>query len=265
MGAEDAKRNERKNVMSIKIETQPVLTGAAESQLRQVYAYLYRLSEHLNVALQSVGGTAAAATAHTAPAVNHDAAKTYHELRALVVNTAEVIRSELDAVESALHAEYEAVSGQWGSFRESIDTSVTETAREVVRSYAYDSAIETLRQQAAGFDAYRLKTEGCIRQGFIEYAADGTPVLGIAIGQGLKGSTVTIDGREYEQFDGGQSCAFYTAEKVSFRINGQEVAYVSNRKLYIGDMEVTGAVMLNSWLLTTANGFTVKWIGGASA
>lgn len=250
--------------MSIKIETPPVLSGAADAQLRQVYAYLYRLSEHLNVALQEVGsGSAAPAPqpAAAAPIVN-TAAKSYDELRALVVNTAEIIRSEMDVLENRLQADYEAVSSQWGTFRETIDTTVTETAREVVREYDYDSTIETLQQQAAGFEAYRVSSEGFIRQGFIEYDSSGVPILGIAIGQGLKGTTVTIDGVEYEQFDRVQSCAFYTAEKVSFRINGQEVAYVSNRKLYIGDMEVTGAVTLNHWLLTSANGFVIKWIGG---
>lgn len=250
--------------MSIKIETPPVLTGSADARLRQVYAYLYRLSEHLNVALQQVGGTSAPTVPAlpTAPPTSSTAAKTYNELRALVVNTAEIIRSEMDTLETRLQADYEAVSGQWGTFRETIDTTVTETAREVVREYDYDSAIETLQQQAAGFEAYRVSSEGFIRQGFIDYDSSGVPILGIAIGQGLKGTKVTIDGTEYEQFDNVQSCAFYTAEKVSFRINGQEVAYVSNRKLYIGDMEVTGAVTLNNWLLTSAGGFVIKWIGG---
>lgn len=251
--------------MSIKIETPPVLSGAADAQLRQVYAYLYRLSEHLNVALQEVSGVSAAAVPvvpSAAASPSATAAKTYDELRALVVNTAEIIRSEMDVLEQSLQADYEAISSRWGTFRENIETTITETAREVVREYDYDSTLETLQQQAAGFEAYRLRSEGFIRQGFIEYDSSGVPVLGIAIGQGLKGTAVTIDGVEYQQFDSVQSCAFYTAEKVSFRINGQEVAYVSNRKLYIGDMEVTGAVTLNHWLLTSANGFVIKWIGG---
>lgn len=253
--------------MSIKIETPPVLTGSADARLRQVYAYLYRLSEHLNVALQEVGGASGAVDTSARPiGAAHDngaaVAKTYNELRALVVNTAEIIRSEMDTLETRLQADYEAVSSRWGTFRETIDTTITETAREVVREYDYDSTLETLRQQAAGFEAYRVSSEGFIRQGFIDYDSSGVPILGIAIGQGLKGTKVTIDGVEYEQFDSVQSCAFYTAEKVSFRINGQEVAYVSNRKLYIGDMQVTGAVTLNNWLLTSAGGFVIKWIGG---
>lgn len=249
--------------MSIKIETPPVLSGAAETQLRQVYAYLFRLSEHLNLALGQLhtdsSNAAQVVGKQTEPS---EAAKTYNALRALIVNTAEVVRSEMDTIESTLRGEYEAVSSAWGTFRENIDTVITERAHDVVREYHYDAALEALQGQAASFDSYRLRTEGFIRQGFVEYDHRGLPILGIAIGQDLTGNTVTIDGKDYEQFDGGQSCAFYTAEKVSFRINGQEVAYVSNRKLYIHDMEVKGSVVLNDWMLTTHEGFALKWVGG---
>ena len=52
------------------------------------------------------------------------------------------------------------------------------------------------------------------------------------------------------------------ADRVSFRVNGTEVAYVSNRKLYIHDVEITGDVILGSWHLSTGSGFALKWIGG---
>lgn len=248
----------------MKIETPPILSGGTEAQLRQVYSYLFRLSEYLNLALGQLQSETKAAASVSVPqsAADGETAKTYNELRALIVNTAELVRREMDTVETRLHGVYEAISTQWGSFRENVDTVITETAHDVVRQYNYDAVLETLQTQAAGFAQYRLQTEGFIRQGFVEYNQQGLPILGIAIGQNLTGNTVIIDGQEYEQFDSGQSCAFYTAEKVSFRINGQEVAYVSNRKLYIGDMEVTGHVVLNHWMLTTHDGFAIKWVGG---
>ena len=52
-------------------------------------------------------------------------------------------------------------------------------------------------------------------------------------------------------------------EKVSFRIGGNEVAYVSNRRLYILDAEVTGSITLGDWLLSHgAAGLTIRNIGG---
>ena len=103
-----------------------------------------------------------------------------------------------------------------------------------------------------------LMSTGFIRQGFIDYDEHGVPIIGVAIGQNLKSTTVTVDGQTVEQFDSAQSCAFYTSEKVSFRIGGNEVAYISNRKLYILDAEVTG-----SWLMSHGSaGLTLRYIGG---
>lgn len=250
--------------MGMKIETPPVFTGA-DAGLQQVYAYLYRLSEHLNLALSALSEERGAETALSVPTAPQEAqVQSANALRGLVVNTAAIIRKEMDALETALHGEYEAISEEWGSFAESIDTKITETAREVVREYDYDSRLDALQAQATGFGAYQVRTEGFIRQGFVEYDDRGVPILGVAIGQNLSGNVVTVDGVDYEQFDKGQSCAFYTAEKVSFRINGQEVAYVSNRKLYIREAEITtGTVTLGGqWQLTTGKGFAVKWVGG---
>ena len=258
--------------MKLKVETPPNLTGTAEQQLRMVYSYLFRLSENLNVALSNLNednfSSAVQLTTQSVSAtqrgpVAEAAGDTYNELRALVVNTAEIIRSEIEMLETQLSGQYEAISTEWGAFRENVNTTIEVTAKETVQKLNYGSKIETLEQQAAGFSEYQIKTEGYIKSGFIDYDEDGVPIIGIAIGQGLTSTKVTIDGVEYDQFDSSQSCAFYTAEKVSFRINGQEVAYVSNSKLYIGDVEITGSIILGGkWLITTADSFKIQWIGG---
>lgn len=257
--------------MKLKVETPPNLIGAPEEQLRQVYSYLFRLSENLNVALANVNEEtySSATQLNTALKVSRSgggavsSGETYNELRALIVNTAEIIRSEMDVLQLEMNSQYESISSDWGTFQENIDTTIEATAGEVIQSFNYDSKIETLEEKAAGFSEYHINTEGYIRSGFIEYDESGVPILGIAIGQGLTSVKVTIDGEEYEQFEPSQSCAFYTAEKVSFRIHGQEVAYVSNSKLYIGNVEITGSIVLDGkWLITTTNGLQIKWIGG---
>lgn len=259
--------------MKLKVETPPMLTGTAEQQLRTVYSYLFRLSENLNVALSNLNednfsSAVQLTSANSGSAVNKStdsaaAGDAYNELRALVVNTSEIIRSEIQMLETALSGQYEAISTKWGAFRENVDTAIEVTAKETIQKLNYGSKIETLEEQAAGFSEYQIKTEGYIKSGFIDYDADGVPIIGIAIGQGLTSTKVIIDGVEYDQLDSSQSCAFYTAEKVSFRINGQEVAYVSNSKLYIGDVEITGTIVLGGkWMITTVDGFKVQWIGG---
>lgn len=262
--------------MSIKIETPPVLSGASEAQLKQVYGYLYRLSESLNVALSdlSSGGADTGYQLRNGRSINDggndgiifdkELGDSYKALRSLIINTAQIIRSEMDVIEYNLNQSYEAISRDYGTFAENFEKNVIETAKETISTYGYDSQLSTLKEQAAGFSDYIIHTEGFIKEGFIDEDELGVPILGIAIGQGLTSVKVTKDGKEYEKFDGAQNCAFYTANKLSFRVNGQEVAYMSNSKLHIKDMDVSGKVTLGPWELTTNNGFTIKWIGGVS-
>jgi len=242
--------------MAIKVETPPQLRGTSEQQLQQVYSFLFRLSENLNVALNEFGMAdktekkTAAEVVMQKPNTKDDAG--YDDLRALIINTASVVRKEMDVIESKLSSKYTAISEQWGTYQENINTTIVETAEAVVRSFDYDAKIESINE-------YVRSTSGYIKQGFIDCDLEGNPILGIAIGQNLQ----YVD-EEAGQLNAHQSCAFYTSEKVSFRVNGQEVAYVSNSKLYIHDMEVKGSVALNNWLLTTHDGFAIKWVGGDS-
>ena len=254
----------------IKVETPPALRGQPETQIKEISSYLFRLSEMLNVALNNLNqnnfsSAVDVSSSKTAQVQGQgiDFVTSYNELRGLISNTAQIVNVEIKKLQTELEQQYVAVSDDWGTFQENISSTIEATAESVVQSYNYDSELQSLHEQASGFSAYKISTEGYIRQGFVERDENNIPIVGIAIGQGLKSTAVTVNGIEYQQIDSTASCAFYTATKVSFRINGQEVAYVSNRKLYIGDVEITGSVVLGSkWSISTNNGLTIKWIGG---
>ena len=258
--------------MSFRVETPPALRGEPEQQLSLMSSYLFRLSEALNGALNSLSErsytSATEVQVSKSDSVNKSLATdntvaSYNELRGLINNTSQFVHSEIDKLSTELERQYVAMSDDWGTFQENISSSIEATAEGIVQSYGYDAEIQTLHEEAAGFSAYKISTEGYIRQGFIDYDENNIPIVGIAIGQGLTSTKVTINGVEYQKIDSTASCAFYTATKVSFRINGQEVAYVSNRKLYIGDVEITGSVVLGGkWIINTASGLSIKWIGG---
>lgn len=258
--------------MSFRVETPPALRGEPEQQLSLMSSYLFRLSEALNVALNSLSErsytSATEVQVSKSDSVNKSLATdttvaSYNELRGLINNTSIYVHSEIDKLSTELERQYVAISDDWGTFQENISSSIEGTAEGIIQSYGYDAEIQTLQEEAAGFSAYKISTEGYIRQGFIDYDENNIPIVGIAIGQGLTSTKVTINGIEYQKIDSTASCAFYTATKVSFRINGQEVAYVSNRKLYIGDVEITGSVVLGGkWMISTASGLSIKWIGG---
>lgn len=233
------------------------------SDPQALYGYLYRMAEQLNVALGALegNGTVSSAGLSVGADLTPAAQTARDELKALIVNTAETLHREMDRLETVLRSDYAAVSSQWGIYKEQMHNTITATAEGIVQQYGFDGEIEALEARAVGFEQYRISTEGYIRQGFVERNGAGVPILGIAIGQGLTGVETVVDGRTVLELDETQSCAFYTAERVSFRIGGREVAYLSNRRLYVADVEVTGGLWLGKWLLDGSDGLTVKYIG----
>lgn len=262
--------------MGIRIETPPGLKGTPEQQLSQMYAFLFRLSENLNVALNNltqenytaasqIAASGVASSGHGS-SIDPNLATSYNELRALINNTATVVRHEITTLENGLKDKYVATS-EWGTFQESFVSTVQNEAKAVVNGYGYDSRLTALDEEAAGFSEYQISTEGYIREGFIDYDDNGVPIIGIAIGQGLTSTKVTIGDKELVQIDKDQNCAFYTAEKVSFRVNGVEAAYFSNQKLIVHGIEIGNALSIGEpgkqWEITAHNGiFKIKWIGG---
>ena len=246
--------------MSAVIEKPPFLIG---SDPQALYSYLYRMAEQLNVALGELegGGADGSARRPAAPHLPAMAQTAQDELKALIVNTAETLHREMDRLETVLRSDYAAVSNQWGVYKEQMHNTITATAEGIVQQYGFTADIESLEAQASGFAQYRISTEGFIRQGFLERNAAGVPIIGIAIGQGLTGIETVVDGQRVLELDETQSCAFYTAERVSFRIGGREVAYLSNRRLYVADVQVTGGIWLGKWLLDGSDGLMVKYIG----
>lgn len=234
----------------------------------ELYSYLYRLSEALNVALtqveQQISTESKAAAMEAAGGAGNSQSESAESLKALIVNTAEIVRTEMDVMQTELHGQYTALSSQFGAYEKNLSATITATAEGILQQYGYDSRLDALDNKAAGFERYQIHTEGFIRQGFIDYDASGAPVIGIAIGQNLRSTTVTIEGQELEQLDSAQSCAFYTADRVSFRIGGNEVAYVSNRKLYILAAQITGSLTIGEWLFThdDISGLVVRYTGG---
>ncbi len=234
----------------------------APPQSGELYGYLFRLSEALNVALNQVEQKIAEGAEQAAQTAVESVTKggqfdSLLDLKALIINTAEYTRAEMDVIKTELHGEYEAVSTDYGSFKETINTTITETAEGVLREYNYGARLD-------GVESYQTDMQGYIRQGFIGYEEDGiTPLIGIAVGKGLSATKVMIDGKEYTQLDETQPCAFYTDKRVSFRQNGVEVAYLSSGRLNIGDADVTGTLTVNGWLISNSSaGLTLRYTGG---
>lgn len=256
--------------MGMNFSPPPGLRGDERSSLQQMHSFLFRLTEQLNKALdetdrrieQTEQATGIKASPKGSSGPQSGMVQQYNDLKSLIIKTANTVRSEMDIVEAQLRREYIAKS-EWGVYEESLQADFEATAAGVVESYGYESRLDSLDDRAADFDSYRIETAGYIKRGIIGYDENNVPIIGIAIGQDLKSTTVTIGGEVYEEIDMTRSLATYTANKVTFWQNGVEVAWFSNSELVCTALKIADKIILGDvWEISRSNGFAVKWIGG---
>ena len=248
----------------------PILQGSTTDQLRQLRQWLYRLSTDLNVALTSLSAENFAEG--NLPAAKGNGAQTggttvetnaASALKSLIVKTANTVRREMDVLETELRSSLVAQS-DFGTFAESINTTVRDSAESIERLTQYQAAMtDSLNGLGAEFEQYVIESSGYIKQGIIGYE-NAVPIIGIAIGQDIRVSgTETVDGREYEVIDTSSNVSTWTPGKLTFYVNGLEAAYVSNGAFYAPTLHVLGRQYHGAnWEISHDNGYTIKWIGG---
>lgn len=263
--------------MSINLTPPPALRSDDRNSLVQMHSFLFRMTEQLNAALtetdrriietEKVTGITKAQNApgEAAPdSGNPPLTEQYESLKSLIIKTAHTVQSEMDVIEKKLKSEYVAWS-DWGGYTEDIQADIRQTASGVVENYKFESSTKPLKDQVADFDSYMIGAIGFIQRGIIGFDDKGGPIFGIAIGESLKRTTVTVGDVEYtDVFDTEQSLATYTANRVTFWNGGVEVAWFSDSELVCNAIKVSERIALGDdmWEISRTNGFTIKWIGG---
>lgn len=233
----------------------PMTDGADARQIIEVRRYLFRLVEELNNSLDSISsygsysGSSQQAGKSVSSKEKQEFDDTAAELKAMIVKNAKYVQDEMDEMTRSFKSTYVAKS-EYGTFTEDIDNEVTQTA------YGLDQKITATSEILGKFIS---STNGYIRQGIVRY--DGiTPVIGIAIGQDITatGEKVTVNGVEYETIDTSHNMSIWTSDKLSFYVNGSEVAYFANNSLHVN------RITIGDWTIDNSNGFAIKWVGGDS-
>lgn len=237
----------------------PILRGTEKEQLVQMRQYLYQMTRDLNVALTSLTADNFAPNTEVRKAASGELTAKQREqinqgmggLKSLIIKTADSVRSKINVIETKLASEYVAQS-DYGTFKESIETTVRETAADVERVMDSQATLE------GEFGQYVINTSSYIKQGIIGY--DGaTPIIGIAIGQDITtNGKDTIDDVEYDVINVTSNMSIWTPSKLSFYSNGSEEAYVSNGAFFVNNQLYLG----NKWAISCENGFSIRWIGG---
>ena len=246
----------------VKLSTPPMVAGKSAEELVSVRRYLFRLVEELNMSLNSLtveNFTPAAAKEFGGGSLTEQAkqeiSQTQDELKSLIIKNAKFVRQEIDRITHELESNYVAVS-DFGTFQQNVQAEITETAEALQRDITATSEI---------VDHYISTTNGYIRQGIVGY--DGlTPLIGIAIGQDITvtGLKETVNGVEYDIIDKSHNMSIWTTQKLSFYVNGNEVAYFANNALTASRMSAGSLEVAGNWAIDGSNGLAFKWIGGGT-
>lgn len=246
----------------VNLSTPPMVAGKSAEELVSVRRYLFRLVEELNMSLNSLtveNFTPAAAKELGGGSLTEQAkqeiSQTQDELKSLIIKNAKFVRQEIDRITHELESNYVAVS-DFGTFQQNVQAEITETAEALQRDITATSEI---------VDHYISTTNGYIRQGIVGY--DGlTPLIGIAIGQDITvtGLKETVNGVEYDIIDKSHNMSIWTTQKLSFYVNGNEVAYFANNALTASRMSAGGLEVAGNWAIDGSNGLAFKWIGGGT-
>lgn len=233
----------------------PNITATTEKeQLLQVKSYLHQLVGELNWALgaiESGNSTAVAQKATGSSVTKEELTTSYNELRSLIIKSAHTVSAYAESAEEIYNSRYVAQS-DFGTYKEEASQKILKNSQSV-ESFFEDmqeiiTDIETLQHSL-------IKVNANIQSGLLYYDDSGVPIYGVEVGQ-----RTVIDGEEvFNQF------ARFTADRLSFyNQNGNEVAYISDYKLYITHVEINGSLKEGGYVdtITEGGGIVTKWVGG---
>ena len=198
-----------------------------------------------------------------ATAIN-DAYESLIEVR----ETADGIRTDMmtNYVTQAALAEYD--DDLMTSVRDgNIHTIIEQTANGVIEEYHFTESISTLNDQYQSVSTKVTAIDGEIKRGYITDPDTGETAIGIAIAENFvtTGATQIIDDDVYEEFDGGQmrSLGIYTSTGWQFWLNGRKVGWFDSvdSMLHVTNEVAENSLELDSWKMTGAGGFGLRFIG----
>ena len=236
----------------------PNIDGKTDAaQLTQVQSYLYQLVEQLNYALSTIEGgggsgkvlyTSGAAGAVEESAKN-EANATFNSIKSLIIKSADIINAYYEAINKRLSGSYLAVS-DFGTYKEETTQDIIANSKGISQLF---TNVQEIITDIDNLEHRLIEVDAHINSGILYYDEQGVPIYGIEVGQRTE-----IDGVEvFNKY------ARFTSDRLSFYDqNDNEVAYISDKKLYITHIEVTGSYTISGFVDTVlADGSVVtKWM-----
>ena len=247
--------------MSFDIRIPNMTAATTEGKLQQVYSYLYQTVEQLNWALNAIeAGTGSGnvviqntAANDNAGGAEMDSVSNFNAIKSLIIKSADIVNAYYEKIGAKLSGVYVAQSA-FGTFQQQTEQQLKATSESISQNY---TNLQQIISDVDGIEDILIEVDAHIKTGLLYYDEDGIPVYGVEVGQKNE-----IDGVEvFHKY------ARFTSDKLSFYdSNGYEVAYISDKKLFITYIEVTGSFTQGGLVdITQDDGSIVtKWIGGGS-
>ena len=238
----------------------PYITAKDEAgQLKQLQSYLFQLVEQLNYAMKTVDGGSSAGAAYVGSSTSSSVTggtdaksqATFNSIKSLIIKSADIVNAYYESINNRLKGLYVAES-DFGTYTEATDLALEANSKGIEQNY---TNIQQIISDIEGFESSLIEVHANINSGILYYGEDGAPVYGLEIGQRTE-----INGEEtFNKY------ARFTSDKLSFYdSNDNEVAYISDKKLYITHVEITGSLSLGGFVdkVLADKSVVTKWVGG---
>lgn len=243
--------------MSTKIRLPNITAKTDSGKLTQVQSYMYQLVEQLNIALQEVSKTPEnktpkpSVTASSVAQKEAEAQASFGSIKSLIIKSADIVNAYYEKISAKLEGVYVAES-DFGTFVQQTTSEIQATSEFVEQFYTNTQQILSEIQT----ELSEIDVTAWIKAGLLDEEA-GVSVYGLEIGQ----RTETDGVETFNKY------ARFTSNELSFYDqNDNKVAYISDQKLFITHVEITGSFRISKFVDTVLSDGSVvtKWVGGGS-
>lgn len=248
--------------MSLDLRLPNITATDATGQVMQMKNYLYQMVQQLNYSMQTVQTSAAEAAvqaAQTASAASKtDPVSTFSEIKALIIKSADIVNAYYEQINRRLEGVYVAQS-TFGTYTEQTSQEIEENSTNINQAFTNIQQVQVALDAAVNdmlkIESILVSVNAYINSGLLYTDEEGVPVYGIEVGQRTE-----VDGQEvFNRY------ARFTSNKLSFYdSNGNEVAYISDYKLFISNVEITGSYRIGHLVDTVQSDGSIvtKYMGG---
>ena len=234
----------------------PNITASNDAgKIEQIRSYLYQLAEQLKWALNSIdsGGTKTlqqSSQAREEILPEKEAQATFKSIKSLIIKSADIVNAYYEEISKRFEGEYVAQS-DFGTFVELTNQTIITNSTGIENLF---SSMQELITDIENIESNLIEVNAHIKSGLLGYDENEVPIYGLEIGQ-----INEIDGEKV--FD---KYARFTSDRLSFYDqNDAEVAYISDYKLYIRNVEIKGSLQEGGYkdFIDSNGGIVTKWVG----